>query len=184
MALIEAEEKKETVLKGVDEKVWLKPEMNEAQFKVRLQSIWEYCVQVRRSYKVLNWENSYQVFAEVIQATFFDGNGYAIPCFGVYINEQPQKQMINSVMKVPNKLTGKFSYLPSTDFAKDIVMENFTKSLYMNLNDWENYLKNKRKEMGQQIPEFTEQINENETGKKELAKPYERQIDELLKDTE
>jgi len=158
----------------------LKPEITYEEFVIRLREMWEYCDQVRRYFKTLHWENNYQVVREVVQAVFYDGNGYAVPFFGVYINEKPEQQMVNSWIKVPNIIAGKVSFLPTTDFAHDTVMAKFTKDLYMNLNNWEKWLKKKKLEMGSKIPEFTQQINEDDFGKKELARPYQRKIDKLL----
>ena len=162
----------------------MKAEISYEEFVTRLQEMWEYCEEVRKYFRALNWENNLKVVTEMVQATFFDGNGYAVPCFGVYINEKPEQQMVNSWIRVPSMVAGRSSFLPTTDFAKDTVMAKFAKDLYLNLNQWEQWLKKKRSEMGNQIPEFTEQINEDGFGKKELARPYQKKIDELLKKTQ
>lgn len=157
-----------------------KPEINKEQFEKDLVKIWEYCEETRKQLMVLNWENDIRVLREVVQEVFFDGNGYAIPYFGVYINEKPQDQVITDIKVVRGIIPGRVERIPVTDFAKDTVMAKFVSELYFNLSSWEVWLKNKKAKFGQQIPEFTHQLNEDGYGKKKLAEPYEKKIDELM----
>ena len=157
-----------------------KPEISKEQFEKDLESMWEYCEKVCRSYFVLNWYNDIRVLREVIHEIFFDGNGFSVPYFGVYINEKPEDQIITDIQIVKSIVAGRTEKIPVTDFAKDTVMAKFINELYHNLSNWEHWIKQKKKGFGQQIPEYTQQLNEDDFGKKKLAEPYQRRIDDLL----
>lgn len=161
-----------------------KPEITAEQFEKDLEAIWEYCEKVRRSYLVLNWYNDVRVLREVVQEIFFDGKGYAVPYFGVYINEKPEDQIITSIQVVKGIIPGRTEKIPVTDFAVDTVMAKFIAELFVNLGNWEHWLKQKKKAFGQQIPEFTQKLNEDDYGKKLMAKPFEEKIDNLLNQQE
>lgn len=162
----------------------LKPEISKEEFVIQLERIWDYCQEVCRTFKQLHWDDRIDVVAEVIQQVSFDGQGYSIPYFGVYVNEKPEDQIITNVMQVPSIAEGRKEFIQVTDFSKDTVMGKFVHELYANLPYWESWLKQKKSSFGQQIPEFTQQLNEDDFGKKELAKPYEKKIDNLLNKSE
>lgn len=184
MALIEAEEKRQAILKGIDDKLWLKPEMNEEQFNVRLEQIWEYCQQTCRKFNAFKWSNSFEVVREVVQAVCYDGNGYAVPCLGAYVNEKPENQVITNMAAVPSIVPGRQEYVPVTDFGKDTVMAKFCSELYANLNNVRAWILSKKKLFGSQIPETTQKLNEDDHGKKLMSQPYERRIEDLLNQQE
>ena len=157
-----------------------KPEISPEQFEKDILALWDYCERVRREFKVLHWDNSVKVLAEVIQEVFFDGNGYAIPYFGVYINEKPENQIITDIAVVPSIVKGRTEFVYTTDFAKDSVMYKFSNELYMNLHIWEQWLRTKKKGFGAAIPEFTEKINMDNYGKNIMAQPFQRKIDAIM----
>ena len=114
-----------------------KPEISKEQFEKDLEAMWEYCEKVCRSYFVLNWYNDIRVLREVIHEIFFDGNGFSVPYFGVYINEKPEDQIITDIQVVKSIIAGRTEKIPVTDFAKDTVMAKFINELYHNLSNWE-----------------------------------------------
>jgi hypothetical protein len=112
---------------------------------------------------------------EVLREVLFDGKGFFIPCFAMYVNARVERQIPNDIQIVNNKP------MPYYNFDKDEHFKAFSSELLENINRVEEWIKEKQRIFSNRVQEYTHMLNEDGTGDKMAQAPYLKQIEERLK---
>lgn len=114
-------------------------------------------------------------FSQMMREVFFDGQGFLVPMFRMYINKKRENQL-------PNDLTvdGRGKKVPYYNFDMDKSFEQFCIEVYENLNSFDAWAKLRKGQIGNQANELFDFYNSKE-GFREYSKPLERIIENLKK---
>lgn len=148
------------------------PYFDAIQFEEFLEAIWKQFgeTSIRQNAHIS------PVVNEVLKEALFDGQGYYVPVFQAYVNVQANKQLPNDYKNVNDKL------LTFYNFEKDEVFAKFLWDLGNHLDQIDLWIKKHQNKARNKIIDYTGEINLDNKGKLELAKPYLRNIEKLLKD--
>lgn len=124
--------------------------------------------------------NKFKSLKELIGELTFDGKGFFIPCFSIYVNKQPENQIPNA-SKVSE--SGKVAHF--YDFSKDTAFEAFCLEVSNNSKVIEKWIAERKNQLGAHAKEYIADMNQEDKnegvakGLKEMWKPYIERIAKL-----
>ena len=168
------------------------------EFPSLLEQFSAYADQVYTVLKVDTWKN-YIFLKTVLTEILYDGKGYFLPCFGGYVQKDidgMQKDLKPILIARPKTIKGVNANgeIVDIDISKqiglasstpalaynldtDTVFEKFLKTLFMNIHRFEEFIKERQRNMHNQVEEKTDELNSG-AGEKILRDPYKKNIEE------
>jgi hypothetical protein len=160
--------------------------VTEKDYNEIIEEYYGWADKIMRSYKLHEygehwWQSTraFDVFKVLMHELLYDGTGFMVPTMAGYVQKDAaiMRQQLSPVEV--RSTGGRTIKIGAYNMDEDERFNGFLYDVFTHADHIEEHLKLRKSELGAKVEEKIDELNTDDTGRKELAKPYEEELEKL-----